>query len=91
MPKMHHKESILKYWEDRKNDDPVLYQLACIINTIAPTQVTVERAFSILNLVYNSRRTSLDPNLLEQLLLINLNKELVGVINKRDLEKLDNK
>lgn len=91
VPEMNYKQSILKYWEDRKSDDPVLHELACIINTIAPTQVTVERSFSILNLVYNSRRTSLDPMLLEQILLINLNKELVSYINKRDLEKVDNK
>lgn len=90
LPELHYKESILKYWESHKNDDPILYQLACIVNTIAPTQVTVERAFSILNLVYNSRRTSLDPELLEHLLLVSLNKEMVSNINMRDLQKLEN-
>lgn len=90
MPELHYKESILKYWENRKIEDPILYQLACIVNTIAPTQVTVERAFSILGLVYNARRTSLDPKLLEHLLLVNLNKEMVPSINARDLQNLDN-
>lgn len=90
LPDLHYKESILKYWESRKNEEPTLYQLACIVNTIAPTQVTVERAFSILSLVYNSRRTCLDPELLEHLLLVNLNKEMVPNINMRDLQKLEN-
>lgn len=87
LPELHYKEPILNYWESRKSADPIIYQLACIVNTIAPTQVTVERAFSILGIVYNSRRTSLEPGLLEHLLIINLNKEMVPSINNRDLKK----
>lgn len=90
LPELHYKEYILEYWDTRKNEDPILYLLASIVNTIAPTQVTVERAFSILALVYNSRRTSLEPGLLEHLLLVNLNKEMVPDINMRDLQKVEN-
>lgn len=90
LPELHYKESILKYWENCKEDHPVLYQLACIINTIAPTQVTVERAFSILGLVYTNRRTSLAPDLLEHILIIKLNKEMVPSINVRDLQNSEN-
>lgn len=91
LPAMHHREPILPYWEKRKNTDPVLYQLASMVNTIPPTQVTVERAFSILSLVYNARRTRLSPHLLQYILLINLNKDLVPGINAEDLAKLKSK
>lgn len=88
LPEMSHRAAILPYWESRKNTDPVLYQLASMVNTIPPTQVTVERAFSILSLIYNARRTRLSPELLQYILLINLNKDLVPGINSEDLAKL---
>lgn len=88
LPEMHHRDSILAHWQSRKETDPVLYRLASMINTIPPTQVTVERSFSILGLVYNCRRTQLSPDLLQHLLLININKELVPGINAQDLAKL---
>lgn len=91
LPAMNHREPILLYWESRKDTDPVLYQLASMANTIPPTQVTVERAFSILSLVYNARRTRLSPDLLQYILLINLNKDLVPGINAEDLAKLKSK
>lgn len=91
LPAMSHREPILLYWESRKDTDPVLYQLASMVNTIPPTQVTVERAFSILSLVYNARRTRLSPDLLQYILLINLNKDLVPGINAEDLAKLKSK
>lgn len=90
MPNMNYKESILRYWESRKEVDPILYAMACIIYTVAPTQVAVERTFSILGLVYNHRRTRLHPELLENLLMINLNKTMVPVINERDLKRIEN-
>lgn len=88
LPNMLDQDSILDHWECRKNSDPILYQVASMVNSIAPTEVTVERAFSILSLVYNSRRTRLSPNLLQQILLIKLNKDLVTAINAEDMAKL---
>lgn len=43
--RLHNKESILNYWEVRKDSDPILYELASIVLAIPPTQATVERAF----------------------------------------------
>lgn len=89
-PSLHYKASIIKYWEGLQNDEPVLCQLAGIVNTAAPTEVSVERVFSILGVVYNNRRARLNPILLQHLMLINLNKEMVPEINKRALEEHEN-
>lgn len=37
LPEMKDRSSILAYWESRKEADPVLYQLASMVNTISPT------------------------------------------------------
>lgn len=88
--RLHSKVSIIKHWEERKNDDPELLQLARILNTIPPTQVAVERAFSTLNFVFSNRRAQLSPALLENILLIYLNKDMVAKIHQDDLEELRN-
>lgn len=88
LPEMRVRDSILTYWLSRKESDPILYQLASMVNTIPPTQVTVERAFSILGLIYNARRTRLSPEMLQHILLIKLNKDLVPEINAEDVAKL---
>lgn len=89
--RIHRKHSLLEFWNERKNEDPVVYQLACIIHSIPPTQATVERAFSTLGYIYNPKRTRLSPRMLENILLIRLNKDLVEPINHRDLNALKNK
>lgn len=89
-PEMRDRDSILAYWEDQKETDPILYRLVSMVNTIPPTQVTVERAFSILSLIYNARRTKLSLDLLQHILLINLNKDMVpGSFNAEDVAKLE--
>lgn len=86
--RIHHKNSILEFWNSRKDDDPVLYELASIIHAIPPSQTTVERAFSILNYILNPRRTRLSESTLEMILMINLNKDWVDSINDRDRKAL---
>lgn len=83
--RQHHKNPILEFWNNRKDEYPELYQLACVIHSIPPTQATVERAFSTLGYIYNPKRTRLSPTMLENILLIRLNKDLVEPINRRDL------
>lgn len=86
--RIHHKKSILEFWNSRKDEDPALYNLACIIHSIPPTQATVERAFSILGYILNPRRTRLSESMLETILMINLNKDLVDPIFERDKSNL---
>lgn len=85
--RLNHKYSILQYWEENKEQHPELYQLACIVNTIAPTQASVERAFSALNWIYSHKRSRLSPDLLENILLANLNGEMVAKIHQDSLIK----
>lgn len=89
--RMHRKFSLLEFWNERKEEDPILYEIACIIHSIPPTQATVERAFSTLGYIYNPRRTRLSPKMLEEILLIRLNKDLVEPINRQDLKAFEKK
>lgn len=86
--RIHHKISILEFWNSRKDEDPALYNIACIIHSIPPTQATVERAFSIFGYILNPRRTRLSEVMLETILMINLNKDLVDPIFERDKSNL---
>lgn len=86
--RQHHKNELSVFWNSMKDTHPEMYQLASIIHSIPPTQTTVERSFSVLGYIFDSRRTNLSPELLENTLLINLNKELADKINKRDLDRL---
>lgn len=82
------KGSLLEFWKKNKEVHPEVYEVASIVHSIPPTQSTVERSFSILSYILSCRRTKLSPELLENILLINLNRELVDEINQRDLEKV---
>lgn len=84
----HHKDSIFEFWLEVKDEHAELYLLACIIFAIPPSQATVERAFSILGYIYDPKRTNLAKNMLENILMINLNKDMVDPINERDMEAL---
>lgn len=85
-PSMGYKTNIMSFWESRKSDFPELYHLACVMNVVAPTQVSVERNFSILKHVQNNRRTSLSSKMLEDLLIINFNRGMVARINEKELK-----
>lgn len=68
--------SPIDYWLARKQQEPIIYALSSIINASAPTQTSVERAFSGLNFILNPLRTTMRDDHLEQVLLIRLNKDL---------------
>lgn len=67
---------VWKYWLAKKDEDPQIYRLATAIHSIPPTQTTVERAFSTLSIVMNSRRSRLSDQSLQNILLVKLNAEL---------------
>ncbi|XP_025192072.1 uncharacterized protein LOC112592275 [Melanaphis sacchari] len=60
---------IFQYWKTRQLTDPELYQLASVVLAVPATQVSVERSFSGLKFVVSDLRTSLDPELLEAIML----------------------
>lgn len=68
--------SILQYWQTQKDKKPLLYDLACVIFSVPPTQTSVERAFSALAIVLSPRRVRLSDKTLQNILLIRLNYDL---------------
>lgn len=89
LDRQHHKSDILVFWREHKFLYPEMHQLASILLSIPPSQSTVERSFSILGYMYSCRRTKLSPAILEDMMCINLNRELIDAINERDLERLN--
>lgn len=86
--RMKSNESILQFWENNKYQYSLeLSVIANIIFGIPPTQADIERNFSALNFIFSERRYNLNQNLLENILLINLNKSLFYEINKEDIEE----
>lgn len=87
--RLHHSESILKFWEDSKNIYPELYEVASVFLGIPPTQATVERTFSALGFVFSNRRHNLSQQVLENILLIKLNRDIAEDIFKEEMIELE--
>lgn len=73
-------DSVLQFWYRQRESEPILYEIACIINASAPTQTTVERAFSSFSYVLNSYRNSLSDENIDNVLTVKQNKDLFDVI-----------
>ncbi|XP_065323887.1 uncharacterized protein LOC135930982 [Gordionus sp. m RMFG-2023] len=71
-------QDILQYWVSRKHQDAELFKLSQIILAAPCTQVSVERAFSALALTVTSLRTRLDKDILDDILIIKLNRTLLN-------------
>lgn len=84
-------KNVLEFWKEQRFAYPEIYLLSTIINAIPPTQSTTERCFSSLNFIFDNKRTKLSMILLEQILLIRLNKELVESIFEEDLALIKSK
>lgn len=89
--RQHPTKSVLQFWEEQKLSSPEIYHLSTIINAIPSTQAPVESYFSTLDFVYDEHRTRLSLPLLEQILLIKLNKEMVQGIFWKQLQTVINK
>lgn len=84
-----HNEPVLPFWESQKDSFPELYELASIINSIPPTQATVERSFSMLNFIYTCRRNRLGQKILQDILTIKLNADIARQINECDIQQIE--
>jgi hypothetical protein len=87
--RLHHSESVLKFWENSKTKYPELYEVATVFIAIPPTQATVERVFSVLGFVYSSRRYNLSQSMLESIILIKMNKDLANEIFEEEMSELN--
>lgn len=82
------KTSVLRFWEEKKFTFPGIYLLSTVINSIPPTEGKNERDFSTLKFIFNEKRYNLSPNLLEDIILLKLNKALVYKIFQNDLQSI---
>lgn len=80
--------SVLKFWEKNKEKYPFLFKIAQVILGVPPTQVPVERSFSTLALIYNCRRVQLSQKMLENIILVKLNKDIAYAIFENDLKDI---
>lgn len=84
------KESTIKFHIINQSKYPKLFQLAMVVFAVAPTQVVVERAFSVLSYVFNVRRNQLASLLLADILTICLNEDLFHIVNDEDISGINN-
>lgn len=82
------KQDIISYWSVQKNKHKHLYELAKCIYSIPPTEVDIERDFSLLNFVFTNRRANLSEEHLNEVMRIHLNKDLFFVVKEEELLKL---
>jgi hypothetical protein len=75
--------NVLEYWNNLENCETLTYKTAEIILGAPATQVSVERAFSMLALVLTSRRTRLSDQNLNNILSIKLNSEILNSLNSK--------
>lgn len=83
-------ESIHLFWDSNQNEiGTELYEVACIIFSVPPTQASVERSFSGLKFLFSEHRYGLTEQRLEDLMIIHLNKDLFNLVKEEDLKKLE--
>ncbi|XP_055306540.1 zinc finger BED domain-containing protein 4-like, partial [Sitodiplosis mosellana] len=75
-PHLDSEAKILHYWANEKEKNENMHQLAMVVFAIPPTEVQIERDFSRLEHIFSNRRYNLSPNLVDDILLIHLNKQL---------------
>jgi hypothetical protein len=72
--------NIFEFWENvgslKEHEFHSLYNLATTCLALPVTQVSVERCFSTLKFILNDLRYNIDDGILEDILLVNLNKNL---------------
>lgn len=88
--RMKSSESVLEFWEKNKEEFGLeLYELASIIFAVPPTQSSVERCFSALKFMLTDRRYNLNPELLEAMLLIHLNRCEYYFLKEEEIKQLE--
>lgn len=75
------KATSIEFWSRYKSVERDLYKVACVLNSAAPTQVSVERCFSALSIVLNPQRTNLTATNLNNIMVVGMNKDHFNVIN----------
>lgn len=85
--RMKSSDSIHEFWENKKTEFGILYEIAAVVFAIPPTQASVERNFSALKYMLTDKRYNLKAELLESLLLIHLNRNIFAEVQKAEIEE----
>ena len=79
-PRIRTNESIIEFWEQKKDEMPTLYNIACVIHGTPGTQVSVEQLFSQVHYILNDYRERTSEENLNNILLVRVNfKKLKSV------------
>lgn len=82
---------IIDLFEKIQNEFPEIYIVATIFFGIPPSQASVERSFSHFEFVYNKLRGNMKIKLLENILVIRLNKMIAKKILSEEMDELEKK
>lgn len=72
---------VLAYWKGKMATDKELAELALVVLSLPASQVSVERAFSLLPLIFTKMRTKTGDEMLEELLFVRLNQTFLELLN----------
>lgn len=86
-PRIHYKQNIHEYW-NKYQQEFSLFKLARFIHSIPPTQVDIEKGFSVVGFVLSPLRLSLKPKSLDEIIMIKLNEDLWHKINAEVVKNL---
>lgn len=75
MKRIDSNSNIHTYWLESRMQLPLLYELATVIMSISPTEVSCERNFSKLKFIMNRLRCSLSDEEIEKINFLSLNAE----------------
>lgn len=88
--KMSVKSNVFAFYENLKATkviDNDLFEVAVTVLSAPATQVSVERAFSALALVLDELRCNLLSTTIEDILVLGLNRELIGLVDFESMSK----
>ena len=71
---------ILKYWQQKKFESPLLFSISEICLALPVTQVSCERSFSGLKYLLFDLCSNLNPAVLEDILLIRANAKFEKIL-----------
>lgn len=87
-PIVSHESPFISFWNEHKGQFPEIFEIADIIFGITPSQAAVEISFSQFGYVFTCQRCNIASALLENILIIKLNKDIAQDVFKTDLLKV---
>lgn len=92
-PRMRSQESVIKFWADLKEEENAYHEItevALVVMAIPPSEIETERDMSALSFIFTELRNKMDENLLEDILLIYLNKDLFNQVKAEQISEILN-